>query len=77
MHILTTTTPVESSFGKEGVMLHSHTPLPYSPKALRALQHSLEMYHDLMVWHNPTTNQIAIKRITQSQQDSLGVTTSR
>lgn len=51
-------------------MLATHTPLPYSPKALRALQQSLELYHDLLVWRNPVTNQLSIKHIERSDSVS-------
>lgn len=62
---------VDTSEGKEGVMSIAQAPLPYSPKALRALQHSLDLHRNLIVWHNPATNQIAIKRITQSDDDRV------
>ena len=40
------------------------TGTPYTPEGLQALQEALSLHAEMaMIWHNPVTNQIAIKQL--------------
>lgn len=42
--------------------------MPYSIKALKALEETLKL-HQSMVWINPATNTMSVKRIKDSTED--------
>lgn len=44
-------------------MQTAHVSSPYSAKSLRALEQTLQI-HRALVWIDPATNQLAVKRIS-------------
>lgn len=48
------------------------TGTPYTPEGLQALQEALSLHAEMaMIWHNPVTNQIAIKQLYEPQTSEL------